>query len=190
MEGRSQGSPLQREDAMQDLEYPAQHTAAAIELEITNLDPSDHAGSTTTCWVSSKLLAWQRLSPRRRSFRLASAVGVLLLLGTFFSLNTGAFSHPISVFHPPAASLAPASSPQQDGIACLADAAWSPDSHLIAVLGYTQDCPQDEYVPGIINLYDTHSHQLIKQLHPDAAIERVLGGPSASAGRPFGHTLP
>src|SRR5712692_3179246 len=176
---------------MYDTDFIEQQTAEAIELEITDLDPSDHVGSTPTCWVSSKLLAWQGLSPRRRRFRLGSTVGLLLLLAMLFSLNKGAFSRPRSVLHPPAAaSLATPSFPQQDGIACLADAEWSPDSQFIAVLGYTQDCPQDEYVPGIVNLYDVHSHHVIKQLHPDAAIERVLNGPPASAGRPFGPQPP
>src|SRR5260221_14054542 len=104
-----------------------------------------------------------------------------------FSLNKASLSRPRSLLHSSsAASLATPSFPQQDGIACLTDAAWSPDSQFIAVLGYTQDCPQDEYVPGIVNLYNVHSHHLMKQLHPDAAIERVLNGPPASTGRPFG----
>jgi WD40-like Beta Propeller Repeat len=175
---------------MQDLENLEQQTKD-IEFEITDLDQSDHIGGNITSWSASKLLAWQGLSPRRRGFRLASALGVLLLLAMLFSLNTGAFSHPRSVLHPPAAaSLATPLFPQQDGIACLADAAWSPDSQFIAVLGYTQDCPQDEYVPGIVNLYNAHSHHVIKQLHPDAAIKRVLNGPTASAGRPFGPQPP
>ncbi len=176
---------------MHDTDYIEQQTEEDIELEITDLDQSDHVGSNTTCWLASKLLAWQRLPPRRRRWRLGSALGVLLLLVTFFGLNKGAFSRPISLLHSPAgAALATPSLLQQDGIACLADAAWSPDSQFIAVLGYTQNCPQDEYVPGIVNLYNVHSHHLMKQLHPDEAIRRVLNGSLASQGRPFGQQPP
>ncbi len=176
---------------MHDTDYIEQQTAEDIEFEITDLDPSEHVGSNTTSWLDTRLLAWQRLPPRRRHWRLASALGVVLLLVTFVNLNKGAFSRPRSLLHSPAVvTLATPSFPQQDGIACLADAAWSPDSQFVAVLGYTQDCPQDEYVPGIVNLYNVHSHHLMKQLHPDEAIRRVLNGSLAFQGRPFGQQPP
>src|SRR6266566_10170847 len=179
------------EAAMHDTDYIEQQTAEDIEFEITDLDPSEHVGSNTTSWLDTRLLAWQRLPPRRRHWRLASALGVVLLLVTFVNLNKGAFSRPRSLLHSPAVvTLATPSFPQQDGIACLADAAWSPDSQFVAVLGYTQDCPQDEYVPGIVNLYNVHSHHLMKQLHPDEAIRRVLNGSLAFQGRPFGQQPP
>src|SRR6266702_2258172 len=179
------------EAAMHDTDYIEQQTAEDIEFEITDLDPSEHVGSNTTSWFDTRLLAWQRLPPRRRHWRLASALGVVLLLVTFVNLNKGAFSRPRSLLHSPAVvTLATPSFPQQDGIACLADAAWSPDSQFVAVLGYTQDCPQDEYVPGIVNLYNVHSHHLMKQLHPDEAIRRVLNGSLAFQGRPFGQQPP
>ena len=176
---------------MHDTDYIEQQTAEDIEFEITDLDPSEHVGSNTTSWLDTRLLAWQRLPPRRRHWRLASALGVVLLLVTFVNLNKGAFSRPRSLLHSPAVvTLATPSFPQQDGIACLADAAWSPDSQFVAVLGYTQDCPQDEYVPGIVNLYNVHSHHLMKQLHPDAAIMRVLYGSLVSRGDRLGNNLP
>src|SRR5713226_9154401 len=101
---------------MYDPEYIEQQTEEDFACEITDLDQSDHAESNTTCWLASKLLAWQRLSPRRRHWRLASALGVLLLLVTFFGLNKGAFSRPRSLLHSPAvAALANLSLPQQDG---------------------------------------------------------------------------
>jgi len=176
---------------MHNTEYIEQQTEEDLEFEITDLDPSDHVGSNTNSWLDTTLLAWQRLPLKRRRWRLASALGLLLLLAMLFSLNKASLSRPRSLLHSSsAASLATPSFPQQDGIACLTDAAWSPDSQFIAVLGYTQDCPQDEYVPGIVNLYNVHSHHLMKQLHPDEAIRRVLNGSLAFQGRPFGQQPP
>ncbi len=45
-------------------------------------------------------------------------------------------------------------------------------------------------MPGIVNLYNVHSHHLMKQLHPDEAIRRVLNGSLAFQGRPFGQQPP
>jgi len=180
------------EAAMHDTDYIEQETEEEdFACEITDLDQSDHVGSSTTSSLASRLLAWQRTPPKRRYWRLSSALGLLLLLVTFFGLNEASISPPGSLLHSPSvAALATPSLPQQDGIACLADAAWSPDSQFIAVLGYTQDCPQDEYVPGVVNLYNVHSHHLMKQLHPDAAIMRVLYGSLVSKGRSFGKQPP
>ncbi len=87
------------EAAMHDTDYIEQQTAEDIEFEITDLDPSEHVGSNTTSWLDTRLLAWQRLPPRRRHWRLASALGVVLLLVTFVNLNKGAFSRPRSLLH-------------------------------------------------------------------------------------------
>jgi WD40 repeat protein len=42
------------------------------------------------------------------------------------------------------------------------------------VLGYHEHCPEDDYSPGVLNLYNAHSRRLIAQLHPDTAIVRAL----------------
>jgi len=151
------------------------------EIEFTDLDPPGKARNSLSSWVASTLLDWQR-SPRRRHWRLASALGILLLLVILFSLNHVASSLIVNSFRttlfPPRGASPPVAGvlallPRRDGIACLADAAWSPDGHFIAVLGY-QGCPKDSYVPGLVDIYDAHSSQLLRQLHPDDAIVRGL----------------
>jgi WD40 repeat protein len=167
---------------MDRFEHIGQETTTEdSEVEFTDLGLHDDARNSISSWTAYTLLDWQR-SPRRwhyrRHWRLASALGILLLLATLFSLSTGRFSLVVHSFNtalfPPSRlpSLA-ASLPQEDGIACLADAAWSPDGNSIAVLGY-QDCPKDDYVPGLVNLYNARSKHLISQLKPDDAILRAI----------------
>ena len=61
---------------------------------------------------------------------------------------------------------------------------WSPESTLIAVVGYAQTCSSGAYVPGLVNLYEARSSQLLRQLHPDEAIVQALKGALGSAGKP------
>ncbi len=156
------------------------------EVELTDLDPPHKTDSRASSWFRFALLTWQR-PPRkwhyRRYWRLASAPGILLLLVILCSLSHG-FSLPIlssfrtALFSPARSSLAIAPPPSpplppQDGIACLADAAWSPDNHFIAVLGY-QGCPKGKYVLGLVNLYAARSKQLVSQFKPGDAILHAL----------------
>ncbi|HYK84273.1 MAG TPA: hypothetical protein VEV19_02830 [Ktedonobacteraceae bacterium] len=93
------------------------------------------------------------------------------------SLHLPSSSKPVSSSRPTTPLPAPPA-PQQDGIACLIDTAWSPDSTRFAVLGYSQHCPLAEYTyePGLINLYDARSTKRIEQVRPDAAILSALRG--------------
>src|SRR5205823_1844470 len=79
--------------------------------------------------------------------------------------------------------------PKRDGMTCLRDAIWSPDSKFIAVLGYTQNCSSVAYVPGLVNLYEAHTSRLIRQLHPDDAIVQALNRPLASSRQAFARML-
>jgi WD40 repeat protein len=172
---------------MNNLEHIEQGTSEEdVGVEITDLDPPGKTDSGTSSWFRSALLAWQR-SPNKRRYkrywRLASAPGILLLLLLLFNLGHG-FSSPVvssfsTALFPPARSslaltplLAPPL-PPRGGIACLADAAWSPDVHFIAVLGY-QACPWGSYVLGLVNLYDVRSKHLVRQLKPDDVILQAL----------------
>jgi Anaphase-promoting complex subunit 4 WD40 domain len=170
---------------MDSLEHAEQEPAEQDgEVAFTDLDPLCDAGSQQSSWLASAVLDWQRSPQRlrsRRRWRLASMLGLLLLLVILFSLNQVASSLIVKSFRaaffpPPALSSVaalPAPLPRQDGIACLADAAWSPDNRFIAVLGY-QDCPQDSYAAGLVNLYDARSRHLISQLKPGDALVRAL----------------
>ena len=61
---------------------------------------------------------------------------------------------------------------------------WSPDSTLIAVLGYSQNCSPVASVPGLVNLYEARTSQLLRQLHPDEAIVQTLNRSSGSVSEP------
>jgi WD40 repeat protein len=61
---------------------------------------------------------------------------------------------------------------------------WSPESTLIAVVGYSQTCSSVAYVPGLVNLYEARTGQLLRELHPDVAIVQALKAASGSAGEP------
>jgi hypothetical protein len=170
---------------MDSLEHTEQETAEEDdEVELTDLDPLCDAGNQQSSWLASTVLDWQRSPQRlrsRRRWRLASTLSLLLLLVILFALNRGPSSFIVNGFTTALFRAAGASSsfattptlPRRDGIACLADAAWSPDTHFIAVLGY-QDCPQDDYVPSLLNLYDARSKHLISQLKPDDAVLHAL----------------
>ena len=61
---------------------------------------------------------------------------------------------------------------------------WSPDSTLIAVLGYSQNCSPVASVPGLVNLYEARTSQLLRQLHPDEVIVQALTRALASPSEP------
>jgi len=148
-------------------------TAEDGEAEFTDLGPPDDARGSLSSRVASALLDWQR-PLKRGHWRLASALGILLLLVILFGLSNGPFwliKNSFRVSRLPHSSLPPF--PQQDGLACLADAAWSPGGNLIAVLGY-QDCLEDDYGPGLVNLYQARSKHLLNQWKPGDAILRAL----------------
>lgn len=154
------------------------------EVEVTDLEPLGNASNSMSSWLASIVLDWQRALQSRRSrrrWRVGSAMGVLLLLITLFTLNHGPFAFLVKGFSTPLVQAAGASSPlaampsltQMDRIACPAFAARSPDTHFMAVLGY-RNCPnpQDSYAAHLLDLYDACSGRLIRQLHPDGAIAR------------------
>ncbi len=81
--------------------------------------------------------------------------------------------------------------PQDDGLTCPADVAWSPDSAEIALLGYAQ-CPTAGGKPssqaGVVLLYDAATGALIRRIAPNPLAQRdgavALPPLSAAPGRP------
>ena len=55
-------------------------------------------------------------------------------------------------------------------MSCLFDAAWSPDSARVAVVGYSHGCPGLYYEPGLVNLYDGGTGRYVAQLRPDQQV--------------------
>ena len=69
--------------------------------------------------------------------------------------------------------------PETYGIACLQDAAWSPDSAQIAILGTEQSCAQPipfsySYYPTIVVFVDAATGRRLGQLQPDVTVQRDL----------------
>lgn len=160
-------------------------------LEIVDLEPlvlvhTTHANKPgLPLHVAKKLQSWQFLREHRKT-RLAitsvvAIVGLIILLsasGVFSALLAALAqtSHSSAVANSQPNLLVPSHIGQEDGLSCLMDAAWSPDSSQVAVLGYANDCPnpQYQYEPGLLNLYNAHSTRLIAHLHPDIAILSAL----------------
>jgi WD40 repeat protein len=180
LQERGMDNSLQREQQKADEE--------GDEVEIIDLEHHDSRRGSQCFWPVPFLLRWQ-CAPSRQYWRVMSTVGFVLLLvvllnasslfssslslrfkGTFFSRS------PLQSLPPLPASTLP-TLPQQDGISCLSDATWSPDSHFIAVLGYQQNCSPELYVPGLVNLYEAHTGTLLTQVHPDGAILQALNQP-------------
>ncbi|MGE5333751.1 MAG: hypothetical protein ACM3N4_03550 [Nitrososphaerota archaeon] len=70
-------------------------------------------------------------------------------------------------------------SPDSANVTCLRDIAWSPDSTMIAVLGYQVNCASDNptfysYHPGAVAIYNAATGHLISTLTPDKFIATAL----------------
>ncbi len=133
-----------------------------------------------------KLLDWQRTAKKRR-WRLFGAFGMILLvvLVVLLSLDRGVTVLFLARQLPRAVESAPGHLklrpslqilPQRDGFACVVDATWSQDSKQIALLGYQQDCPENDrvYKPGLVTVYDARSGRLLGRFSPDTAVLRAL----------------
>jgi hypothetical protein len=133
-----------------------------------------------------KLLDWQQNANKRR-WRLFGAFGMILLvvLVVLLSLDKGVTVLFLAKQLPRAVGSAPGPLklqpslhilPQRDGFACVVDATWSQDSKQIALLGYQQDCPENDrvYKPGLVMVYDARSGGLLGRFSPDNAVLRAL----------------
>jgi hypothetical protein len=144
------------------------------QIEIIDLGFPSPDGGGLSGWLSSTLLQWQR-SAQRWHWQAGFSLALALLLTIFCLLNTASFARVSALFRRPASfSAIPRPWPsrqEQDGMACLVDAAWSPDAHFIAVLGYRQDCRQTLGAPAVLNLYELHARPVLKrQLSLDSAL--------------------
>src|SRR5215469_17115516 len=117
-------------------------------VELTDLGLPDQSENRLPLSLASALLAWQRSPKTRPWVRWVSRVGIALLLILLFTLNNGFSLLIMKSLH------APVPPPKSESSACLVDAAWSPDSRVIAVLGYQSTCSQAG-ATGVLTLYDT-----------------------------------
>ena len=139
--------------------------------------------STSRRWRGAQLGA----GALSRGDRLRRAAFVCGLLGLALLGVTGGGPALLALLSGPrvvAGAPMPQTLAQSGGIVCLRDAAWSPDSRLLAFIGNGQGCNPDHFVPAMIDLYDARSHQLLRQIDPDAPVLAALreaAGPQPSS---------
>lgn len=162
-------------------QLPAEHTDDD-HVEIVDLDalqpPDDEKDSAKRSAADRPLLSFVR----QRSVQVAATSTILLVALVIWVSVSGAFSWLAAQANPDSAVLiiptqvggvyTPQPVSLQDGLACLVDASWAPDSQQVAVLGYGQNCP---LMPGPspslqVNIYNAGSHQLVKRMRLDPMI--------------------
>lgn len=115
--------------------------------------------------------------PWRRLAGVAAAL-TLAVAALLYGIHAGAFTADEGIAATPTVRTAPLIArrvPDLAGIACLRDAAWSPDSAFFAYTGSTDvGCGFASYVPNVVNIYRTRDGALLRQLHPDPAVFTAL----------------
>lgn len=118
-------------------------------------------------------------SPRRRVGVVTTIVFiVLVLLLIAVSYQSGLLAILASVrFQTPTSSpprIVPEALAQTGAFSCVMDAAWSPNSAYLAILGYHHDCTSYAPEPGLMAVYDVHTNRKIEQVALDAPALQAL----------------
>ncbi|HEU5383424.1 MAG TPA: hypothetical protein VFV38_49110 [Ktedonobacteraceae bacterium] len=160
-----------------------------FEVEITDLEAPERASNALSARLGLMLLRWQRAEPRRRRWRGSSLMVclTLLLLVILLAPSTGftalleahwllaRVQQPLAVNN---IQTARTSLNASNEILCPVETAWTPDSAFVALLGYTQPCTQETYIPAQVDLYSRASNgALLRPLahwQPDEDILRAL----------------
>jgi len=142
-------------------------------VEIIDLGP--HATASKNNQGERPQHDWRHSPKRRFLFYPITTICIVGLLTILSNLSSGFPSLIVDQVQKAFAqsSTAPSLS-QYDEISCLTDTTRSPDSTVIAVLGFVKRCQQDDTAPGLVNLYDAKSHNLLTQFHPDNAIQQAV----------------
>lgn len=121
---------------------------------------------------SGQIRTEQGLSPRQRFWRLASAIGVVALVLLVLVLDVSGRLNPQQFLPKPPPPLI--LRPRAQGMRCLLDAAWSPRSTRIALLGSQYDVACPDFSPGrhagLVTVYNAGSGKVLAALHPDDAV--------------------
>lgn len=154
---------------------PAAEPAVEPEAPATPAAPPPHVTPPLARPVRSPALA-----RRRRRLRLAGNLAIAMAAIVAAIL----LAWPV----PPAQPARPAVVlllPRGDGVECARDAEWAPDSTRLAVLGYTQRCPEPAVSAaqptGTMLVYNALTGSLISRIHPDTLIARAVSAPPGSA---------
>lgn len=160
-----------------------------LDIEIVDLDD---AGSglmkrepKKVVRLKQAVVTWQHALTKKRvrgTSAIVFVVLVLLILGLNF--HTSLLARLLPTASPPVERL---STPikimpsfivaqQKDGYVCTDGGAWSPDSRLIAIVGYEQCSSSDIqlYTGTVIHIYDAASGKSIASLHPDQKVLSAL----------------
>lgn len=160
-------------------------------FEIADLEILDAGEHRRSALFARAFLRWQG-SLCRRHLHLAFTICITVLVVSIVVYNLGGYlasrqrgqtgqqSPTSSSF-----SYAPlnTSFTQEDGMVCVTDNAWSPDSQQVAVLGNEDGCSGVNQEPGLLNIYSAHTRQVVKQLPLDALILQSIGEHRLSRGR-------
>ena len=167
-------------------------------IEIVDLDmPQAHASDVKDGATQSSVerpplpfLRQRRVQVAATSTILLAALVVLLSVSGAFSWLAAQVHSGVAVQPLPTRAggfYTPLPSPQQDGLACLVDASWSPDSKQVAVLGYGLNCPLTPGQPSSlqVNIYTAAPHKLIRQVQLDTMISSAF---ERHASQPLGNS--
>jgi hypothetical protein len=152
-----------------------------LALEIADLEVAENESRSGPISVFEQLLLrWQRPEQRRvlRMLRVVVLIALACLLGAIFLDATGGLTALLATRQPVPGAAGPSSAstlpPPASDIVCPLQTAWSPDSSLIAVLGYTQPCAPGQYEVAQVDLYQAATDQQTARLQPDNAILAAL----------------
>lgn len=174
-----------------------------LDVEIVDLEslddpeedsPTSFSKTHVPSWSIEPVLRWQSSFNRRRwrtmsvAFSLVLVCLVLLLnLHTTTTLLTNtrnAIASRILKQKPVLAEKLPtpltltptlAIPLSQAGYSCVTSEAWSPDSSLIALLGYSSGCEYDsENAAGLVTIHDAYNGARLMQLQPDTPIKKAF----------------
>ncbi len=166
-------------------EIDQQSELQTFEVEITDLDAPQRAGRAIFGYPGRLLVRWQRPEYRRarRWLHRVALIGLACVLLAVL-LNPGVGITTLLAAHWPflqaqqtSLTASNAGAPfyhVPDDIRCPSQAAWSPDSTYIAILGYTQPCARDNYVPAQIDLYAASPVHRVAYWQPNEVILRAL----------------
>lgn len=151
----------------------------AVDLTDLELPEESENGG----WIGRVFLRWQR-SVSRRQLRVGFVAGIVALVGAVVLANLASYLPTLpnvaqglvnseqSMPPAPALNIAPG---QEDGLACVTDNAWSPDSQYFAVLGSEGSCSRYVHEPGLLNVYNARSTgKALQHLHLDYLLLQTL----------------
>lgn len=150
-QGEREDARDKRIDALRDLAQTASQSASA-ETAYPPLIPLPH--SRRILWITLTVVI------------LVCVVGILLVRNLFFG-SVSVSTDPVVL------------DPAQFHLACIHDAAWSPNSASVAVLGYQTQCPSNQptsyaYETGLLVIYSTKTGRGSAPLNLDASVDAAL----------------